>query len=57
MEFDGQNQTEARVEWLKMDFTHYITNILGGLKFSLYSRRVELKYWDNPIFIGERERF
>ena len=34
-------------------------NILKELKFSLYLRGVEMRYWDNPIIIGEklRERY
>jgi len=30
LQFDGQNQTETRVEWLKMDFT--LLNIEFSIK-------------------------
>jgi hypothetical protein len=30
---------------------------LGELKFSFNLRRVRVKYWDNPIIIGEREKY
>jgi len=37
-------------------FSQY-NNILGEHEPSLYLRRVGVKYWDNPIVIGEREMY